>query len=471
MSIYTRICAFVLPLLLSDCQGPECLGPPPAAVSPDVRTEGQAVVSVLSADPAAPYWLEERLAPWPAQQGDRDLGIRQIVRATAASAHEVVFAPSSPDRLTAAVVHGRESFSAVGVDGDRRPFLLRGEVSGAIERIVVADPELYADRNAWLGSVPPTELRVGVLSEDSVRIAGTADEVVVSLLNDHNAVLAYRYKWDGSRWQRVARTLLSPATSQTPFLPIGASYDNFDAITNPFHVKLHASPDGAAYVALMATPNRLVQHNAVFGTTFEPLRSDGDRLNRPSDVLVFRIERDGRVAWSRLVGVADVDDEVYAVAAAPAGDRVAVVGRARRERGLDNSEWHATITTLDAAGNTKAAVVFDTADSGIAQCAAFAPDGALYVGGTEAFLQNPEGFSLYQNGRPFLLRLDPGSSAIVRRDELLPRTEGHAELRALAVSGQGLWLGGLERGPLTHTGDADRSLIRADGFRTVTEAR
>lgn len=470
MSISTRVCVFLLLLLGADCQGPEALLPPaPVPDNLEGRSNDYAVVSVLSADPATPYWMEERLAPWPEQPADRDLGIRQIVRATAASAHEVVFTPTAPDRLTAAVVHDRESFSAVGVDGERRPFLVRGDSHGVRERIVVADPALAADRNAWLGSVPPTELRIGLLSEDSVRIAGAADEVVVSLMSEHNAVLSYRYRWDGAHWQRGARTLVSPATAQTPYLPIGATYDNFDAITNPFHVQLAAGTDGAAYLAIGATPNRLVQHNAVYGTTFEPLRSDGDRLNRPSDLLVFRIERDGRAAWSRLIGTADVDDEVYALAAG--ADRIAVVGRARRERWLDNSEWHATITTLDATGKTTAAVVFDAMDSGIAQCAAFAPDGSLFIGGTEAFLQNPEGFSLYRAGRPFLWRLDPVSLTMTRRDELLPRTEGHAELRALAVFSHGLWLGGLERGPLTHTGDADRSLIRADGWRSVAEVR
>jgi hypothetical protein len=291
-------------------------------------------------------------------------------------------------------------------------------------------------------------------------------------MSEHNAVLVYRFRWDGAAWQRGPRKLVSPASAETPFLPIGATYDNFDAIVSPFTPRLAvAQQDGAAYVALATTTSRLKQHNTVFRTSFQPLRSAGSH-EKASDILISRIDRDGSLAWSRLVGTPDVDDEVYAVAVGPAG-QVALVGRARRELGLDNTEWHATITTLDAAGQTTAALRVDTRDSGIAQCAAFAADGSLFVGGTESFLQNPVGFSLYQAGRPFLLQLGGADAANklepVRRDALLPTTTGHTELRALAFFENRLWLAGFENGPLTHTGDQDRSLIRADGWRASAE--
>lgn len=446
------------------CQGPESDGPPQDTEPPVERSSGQAAVSWLRTDATESWWLEERLAPWPEHAGDRDLGLRQLVRATPANRRQIIWSSTDPERLTSAVVDTDGSWSGVGVDGAHRPFLIHGNVQGELSRIVLDDPALAADPNAWLGSTPPSELRLGVLSEDSVRIGGSASEVVISLMNDHNAVLAYRWRWDGAGWQRGARTLVTPASAETPFLPIGATYDNFDAIVSPFNAHLAVAADGAAYVALAATSGRLKRHNAVFGTRYEPLRSNGDLSERPTDLLVTRIGRDGAIAWSRLVGTPDVDDEIYAAAAGPAGS-VALVGRARRERGLDNTEWHATATTLDAAGATTAAVVFDTADSGIAQCAAFAADGSLYVGGTESWLQNPGGFSLYKEGRPFLLHLGSSSGSVVRKDQLLPATAGHAELRAISIAADRLWLAGFERGPLTHSGDQDRSVIRADGWR------
>lgn len=452
--------------LMFACQPQEVDTPTPERM--DQRISDHAVVAWMSTSSTEPWWLEERLAPWPEFAQDRDPGRRQIVRATASTSREVIWAPADPDRLTAAVVDEKGVWSAVGVDGERRPFLVRGDLRGPLFRTVIDDPDLAADTAAWFGTTAPTALRISVLSEDSVRIASTAQDVVVSLMSEHNAVLAYRFRWDGAGWIRSARTLVSPATPQTPFLPIGATYDNFDAVVNPFSARLTSSAEGAAYVTWAATTTRLMRHNTLFGTSFAPLISDGDRTNRPTDLLIARIERNGSLAWTRLVGTPDVDDEVYAVAAGPA-ERVALVGRARRERGRDNTEWHPTVITLDAAGNTTAALVFDAADSGIAQSAAYAADGSLYIGGTEAWLQNPSGISLYQEGRPFLLRLEAdhtsGAAVLSRSSEFLPATTGHAELRALAVDGGSLWLAGLERGPLTHSGDADRSVIRADGWR------
>jgi hypothetical protein len=447
-----------------------CGAPAPS----EQRIEGQALVGWLALDEAAPVWLEERLAPWPERPLDRDLGPRQLVRATASVPREVVWSAPDPDRLTAAVAHGEGAWSAAGVDGERRPFLVRGDQRGALARILVDDPELAGDPAAWIGTTPPTALRVSVLSEDSVRIGGTADEVVISLVSEHNAVLLYRFRWDGARWLRGPRTLVSPAIVQTPYLPIGASYDNFDAVVNPFSARLAVAAGGAAYVAVTATSSRMNRHNAVFGTRFAPLRSDTTQSYRPTDLLIVRIERDGAVAWTRLVGTPDVDDEVYGLAVGAAGES-ALVGRVRRERGRDNTEWHPTVTVLDGAGATQTAAVFDAADSGIAQAAAFAKDGSLFVGGTEGWLQNPEGISLGQKGRPFLLRLQADRTtglwgvAPVRVGGLLPTTQGHAELRGLGVASGRLWLCGLERGPLTHTGDADRSLVRADGWRLSIE--
>lgn len=459
MSAFVRAC-----VLLSLTSLSACAPSPPAQPPFEERSSGQVVVAWLHTDPTERWWLEESLAPWPEFAGDRDLGPRRIMRATPDQPAQAIWSSASPDRLTAATVHPQGDWSAVGVDGLRRPFLLRGDLHGVRARIVLDDPALPGDPAAWLGSAP-SELRVGLLSEDSVRIGGSAEDLTVTLMSEHNAVLAYRWHWDGAAWQRGPRTLISPAYAAVPFLPIGATYDSFDAITNPFSAPMSVAPDGSLYIAFAATPSRLTRHNARFGTRFEPLRSADHLGERPTDILLTRVAPDGTILWSRLVGTPDVDDELYAVATGSNG-QVALAGRARRELGLDNSEWHATITTLDASGVVTAAILFDTADSGIAQCATFAPDGSLYVGGTEAWAQNPEGFSLYQNGRPFLLRV---GAAAIRQDSLLPTTEGHAELRALATSAGHLWMGGLERGPLTHTGDRDRSLIRADGWRSSAE--
>lgn len=450
------------------CSAPAFVTPQPEAYDLDERTRDQAVVAWLHTDDHLPVWLEEQLAPWPQQAGDRDLGLRQIVRRTEEGTREVLWSAPAGARLTSAVVSKELSWAAVFVDADRRPGLARGDRQGLHFQQLIDAPGLAADPAAWFGSLPPDALRVGLLSEDSLRIAGSVDAPVVSLHSEHGAILAFRFRWSGGQYEATPYTLISPALLQTPYLPIDASYDSFDAVVHDFGTRLASADSGAAYVALPASAARLRRHNQVFGTQLQPLRSDADLSNRPSDLLVSRIHADGHIEWTRLVGIADVDDEVYAIAAGP-GERLALVGRTRRERGRDNSEWHMSLHTLDAQGGPAHSRIVDLPGNGIAQTVAFTATGALLVGGTADWLQNPSGISLYRQGSPFLLQLDldsdgqPGEPQ--QRDDLLPRTSGHAELRTLAVGSGSLWLGGLENGPLTHTGDNDLSLIRADGWR------
>lgn len=461
-------------LALTGCLTLGCSEPELGAPQPRLpwtgkdRTPSQSVVAWLQTTGSDAAWLEEKLAPWPSQVGDRDLGVRQIVYQSSTEARSVVWAAPARERMTAALASPSLTWVAVGVDEERRPFLARGERQGLISKQTVDDPALAADLRAWLGTEPPSALRVGFMSEDSVRVAGTIDEPTVTLVSEHNAVLAYRFRWNGAGFASMARTLVSPAFAQAPYLPIGASYDNFDAVVHDFSARIASVPSGASYVVVPSNHQRLRVHNRIFGTQLQPLRSDDDLLNRPSDLLVSRLRQDGSIEWSRLVGIDDVDDEVYALATDD-NERLAVVGRTRRERGRDNSEWHISLHVVRADGQAAYSQTVDVPGNGIAQAASFGEDGSLFVGGTANWLQNPSGISLYQPGRPLLLQVSfdaqgrPGLPIV--RDDLLPSTLGHAELRAVATTAGRLWLGGLENGPLTHTGDSDPSLIRADGWR------
>lgn len=461
------VCTLVIACFASACDGgagadgglPDGGRPEDASSPPDlhdVRVADRAVVDWMAASVTEPWWIEERLAPWPRVAGDRDPGPRRIVRV--AGEPVVVWEPDASERLTDAVLHPSGEWSAVGVGADRRPFLVRGDRDGLLARIVLDDPELATDTHAWYGATPPLALAVGALSEDSVRVAADGEDVVVALMNEHNAVLSYRWRWDGT-WRRGARTLVTPAAPLTPFLPMGGSYDDFDAMVDWFLVFLATDHDGNAYVAHWVNAGRLRGHNQAFGTDHAILVDGSAPGARPSDVLVSRVERDGTRAWSRVVGTVNLDDEPYGIAV---GDRVAVIGRHRRELDLDNTEWHLHVSVLDTSGALLEAHSHDVLDSGIAESAVWTPDGSLFIGGSEAWRQNPEGFSLFDEGQPFLLRLKNG--AIEDWSSSLPATSGHSELRALATDGAHVFWAGLERGPLTHTGDADPSHIRADGF-------
>lgn len=417
---------------------------------PVLRRPDRAVVAWMDPEPNDSWWIEERIAPWPKVHGDRDPGRRAIVREG-----DEVWAPDDDERMIDACLHPSGEWTAVGVDAAMRPFLARGDATGLIVRRALDDPELPADPRAWIDE-PPDALRVGALSESSPSIDADGEDVVVALTSEHHAVVAYRWRYAEGELARGPRTLLSPARVATPFLPIGASYDNFDAVVAPFSVHL-VIVEGRTFVAAFADRGRITQHNAVMRTSLELTRSPAT-LEHPSDAIVFGVDRAGVVAFTTVVGMLDRDDEPFGIAAS--SERIAIVGRSRREPGRDNTELHAFVAELDHQGEILDVRVWDGMKSAIAQTAAFSADGELWVAGTHDWSQNPTGISLYENGTPFVIR---GLGEWTDESSRVPATTGHAELRALAV-GDVLAVAGLENGPLTHTGDGDPTRIRSDAF-------
>jgi hypothetical protein len=461
---------FLPVLLLCACGSageatPDAPGTPDAgAAARDERIPDRALVEWMGVEWTAggeprPWWIEERIAPQPMVAGDHDLGPRAVVRGE--PERRVVWLPQDTDRLTDACLHPSGEWSAVGVEADMRLFLARGGPEGLRDRIVLDDPALAGDPNAWIGTSPDA-LRVNALSEASPSIAADGEDVVVSVWSEDNAVLAYRWSRREGAFARGPRTLVSPALLVTPFLPIGGSYDDFDAVVSPYQTRLAVDAAGRAFVATFTDQNRLVRHNAVFGTSLDLLRDVLAPRQNTSDALLSRVDRDGSIGFAVIVGTVDVEDEIFGIAVG--AQRVALLGRNRRELGRDNTELHVMIAQADLDGTPLGTTTFDALDSGLAQTGAYV-GGELWVGGTEGWLQNPSGRSVFEEGQPFLIRLGAGTPE--RLDALLPPTEGHAELRALRVERGTLFAGGHELGPLTHTGDADPALIRSDAWYRI----
>lgn len=421
------------------------------------RIPDRALVKWVSADPREPWWIEERIAPQPMVQGDRDLGPRAIVRG--APERRVVWQPPETDRLVDACRHPSGEWSAVGVQHDLRVFVARGDASGLLDRLVLDD------------------VRVGALSEASPKIAADGEGVVVAAMLVDFSVVARRLGRQGGAFVPGAHTLVSPAVAVTPILPIGGSYDDFDAVVSPHHVQLGVDAAGRAFVVQLADRPRLLRHNAHFGTDLDLLRDALHPRENTSDALVSGVDRDGTIAFAVVVGTPDFEDEVFGVVVGDevrdeVGDeRVAVLGRRRRELGRDNTELHAMVAELSRDGAPLGTTTFDGEDSAIAQSGVYVTGRGgrdLWVSGTEGWKQNPSGRSLSEPGHPFLVRMHgEGTRSIERLDARLPKTSGHAELRAIAVGSGWLFLGGHENGPLTHTGDADRSLIRSDAYLSI----
>ncbi len=90
------------------------------------------------------------------------------------------------------------------------------------------------------------------------------------------------------------------------------------------------------------------------------------------------------------------------------------------------------------------------------------PGGRYLALGRTGYLQNPSGASISEAAQPLLALLNSDGSLA----QNLGYTGGarHNQLTTIA-SRNGRWLlGGMINGPGTHSGDADRKLIVADGF-------
>lgn len=437
---------------------------------PEVRTEripDRSIVAWITADTAEPWWIEERIAPQPRNEGDRELGPRSIVRAT--PTREVVWQPGDTDRLTDACRHPSGEWTAVGVDSDHGIFVARGDTHGLLDRLRLEDPGLADDSRAWLGT-QRTVPRVWSFSESSVHVVADGEDAVLAFMSEDNAVLGYRLVRREHDFVVGPHVLVSPATAVTPYLPIGGSYDDFDAVVAPYLVHLGIDPRGRVFVAQFADGPRIRRHNAVMGTSLSLIRNVLGPRENTLDALVSGIERDGTIAFATVVGMPDVEDEIFGIAVGET--RVAVLGRHRRELGRDNTEIHVMVAELRTDGVPLATTSIDVADSGLAQSGEYLGE-QLWIGGTESWIQNPTGRSVWGEGAPFLLRLSDaadGTRVVERFSHLLPVTSGHAELRALRIEGTPggprtrLFVGGHENGPQTHTGDADPSLIRSDAW-------
>jgi hypothetical protein len=183
-----------------------------------------------------------------------------------------------------------------------------------------------------------------------------------------------------------------------------------------------------------------------------------------SDVILTRLDRDGKRAWSRVIGTEN-EDEPYGIRAAHG--EIAVVGRSRRFFGNDNTAWDAFFSVSTTSGTLVGSRAIPLDASSILLAVAARPDGTWVVGGSDGWSQNPEGLSI-GDGKKLLLELASVQAAPARKP--LPAGPRHSEVRTVSIDGTRIRYGGHEDGPSMHTGDSDATLIRATGvIGTVAE--
>jgi hypothetical protein len=279
---------------------------------------------------------------------------------------------------------------------------------------------------------------------------------VVSVTTGLESVILYRLAFS-TRWETPRRTLVLPVSRHIPFLPIGGTFDTFGAMWSSFRALLDVDPAGNAYVAFWVDHRKLLQHSAFTDEELHPLATDPN--SQDSDVLLEAFDRDGVRLWSRVIGTEN-EDEPYAVRAT--ATEVAVVGRARRFPGFDNTFWDAFVSVSASDGTLRSSRTIQLDGSSILLAVDGVPGRGWLVGGSDGWAQNPEGLSVLSFGIKLLLALPTPDGDPIRLR--LPAGPRHNEIRTVIDGVDGAWFGGHEDGPVMHTGDGDLAQIHATGI-------
>jgi len=329
--------------------------------------------------------------------------------------------------------------------------------SGEVSIMLVSDAgyalERWTSDGARSGPVTVEGLAPSSWSHDAARVAPLGEDVVLALRADDNAVRAFRYAPNAGRYQKVWDTLVEPANDLLPRALISGSFDTFGQLRTPFRAYVDIGPDGAVWIGVLNDPGTdLVEvHNATFGDDLRGVSETGPSY----DVLVTLLEPTGRRVFSRMVGT-QWHDEIYGLRAV--SDALLVVGRSETVPG-DASGWDGLLARVTEAG-TVSARTFDVDAGDILFDADVLDDGRTIVVGATGYTDNPSGGSISETCS--LLALVVTSQAAIR--VALPNLPRHNQLRTVLADEATVWVAGMSDGPGTHSGDTDRSVIRADPF-------
>jgi hypothetical protein len=322
--------------------------------------------------------------------------------------------------------------------------------------LTMHDPQIASDPHVT--DAGALDLLANGMAPDAARIASVDEGVVGVVTTSWNSVVAYRTAFANGVWGPPERTLVEPPVGLTPYLPIGGSFDTFGAMVVWYRPLLDVDEAGNAYVATWANSNRIREHVKEFQDGLGPLPHESGAGAHDSDVLVTKLDRAGQRLWSRVIGTLH-EDEPYAIRAHAGA--IAVVGRARRFPGFDNTTWDAFVSVVSSTGALVGSRTLPLQASGILLAVDALPAGGWVFGGSDGWAQNPDGLSVLGFGTKLLAVLPAMDGPLLR----VPLAEGprHNEIRTVLADSDHLWFGGHEDGPIMHTGDADPSLIVATG--------
>jgi hypothetical protein len=292
------------------------------------------------------------------------------------------------------------------------------------------------------------------LMHDAAQLAPLGESLAVVLRTGRNAIVAYRLDPDVSgAYRRAWRTLVEPGSSILGEGITSGSFDVFGQLEN--HLRIYVDVD---------TPDTLavaVRNAPMLNFTF---RAHAEYFSEPiaasMGVLLTRVaSADGRRLGSTVIDTHD-RAELHGVRATPRG--FVLVGRVLSELRSDGTGWNAFTAFVGSDGTPGPYSVVDIDRGDVLFDVAALPSGRYLALGTTGYVQNPDGASISEAAQPLLVLLNSDGSLA----QNLGCIGGarHNQLTTIA-SLNGRWLlGGMINGPGTHSGDAHRELIVADGF-------
>jgi len=328
--------------------------------------------------------------------------------------------------------------------------------NGAIRSdLLLVDPasphDPYFD---YAGGIKNDNALQPALMHDAARVAALGESLALVLRTGRNAIVAYRLDPGGSgAFTRSWRTLVEPGSSILLEGITSGSFDVFGQLQNHLRIFVDADADTLAVGAVNAPERNFTfrAHSEFFNETITA--SNGVLLSR------FAIA-DGRRLGTTAIDTRDLA-ELHGLRVTPAG--YLLMGRVLTEIRSDGGGWDAFAATVRHNGSAGPYSLVDVDRGDVLFDLASLPNGRFLALGATGYTQNPSGASISESSQPLLILLHPDLS--VAENLNYPGGSRQNQLNSIApLQNAHVVVGGMVNGPGTHSGDADRNLIVADGF-------
>lgn len=437
--------------LLVGCGGGDSSGPKqiPSIKTVDLSVSGQTVIKARTTGNAI-VLLEERLTSIFEDGPQRTLA---ILDSDGRPLHS--YLPPAGWSLVDFAVHPSEEISVV-LTTTRDVRIVRLDGNGSIRSDQpFLDPAAINDPFFnYAGGIKNDDALQPALMHDAARLAPLGESLAVVLRTGRNAIVAYRLDPDGSgAYQRSWRTLVEPGASILLVGITSGSFDVFRQLEN--HISIFADVDTTGTLAIGVV--NATEHNFTF-------RAHAEYFNEPIAASVGLLLTRVASADGRRLGSTAVDtqqrSELHGLRATPNG--FMLVGRVLSEVRPDGTGWNAFTAFVGRDGTQGSYNMIDVDRGDVLFDVAALPSGRFLALGTTGYVQNPSGESISEAAQPLLAVLNSDGSLA----QNLGYTGGarHNQLTTIAPLNGHWLLGGMVNGPGTHSGDAQRDLIVADGF-------